>query len=104
MRNRFISATVTVTLMSVTAWGQQAQRPATIAGHPNFNGIWQALNTAIWDLEAHSARSLDDFWGLGAIAAVPAGKSMITGDGKIPYLPAARHLSQHAVPDLSRNR
>lgn len=64
-------------------------RPATIAGHPNLNGIWQTLNTAYWNLEAHSAEGLSDFWGLGAIAAIPAGKSVITGDGKIPYLPAA---------------
>lgn len=75
-------------LMSA-AQAQQAQRPATIGGHPNFNGIWQALNTAYWNLEAHSAQSLDDFWGLGAIAAIPAGKSVIKGDGTIPYLPAA---------------
>ena len=88
MRNRFIGAFFAMALMS-SAWGQQAQRPATIGGHPNFNGIWQALNTAYWNLEAHSAQALDDFWGLGAIAAIPAGKSVITGDGKIPYLPAA---------------
>src|SRR5512143_2270481 len=88
MRNRFIGAFFLAALMS-SAWGQQAQRPATIGGHPNLNGIWQALNTAYWNLEAHSAQGLDDFWGLGAIAAIPAGKSVITGDGKIPYLPAA---------------
>ena len=71
------------------AWGQAA-RPATVAGHPNFNGIWQAIGTAQWNLEAHSAEAIDQFWGLGAIAAIPAGKSYIKGgDGKIPYLPAA---------------
>jgi hypothetical protein len=47
------------------------------------------MNTSYWNLEAHPAEALDDFWGLGAIAAIPAGKSVITGDGKIPYLPAA---------------
>jgi hypothetical protein len=109
MRNHFIGAMLTAALMSA-AWGQApppakqaakqspakqakgpatAQRPATIGGHPNFNGIWQALNTAYWNLEAHSAQGLDDFWGLGAIAAIPAGKSVIKGDGKIPYLPKA---------------
>jgi len=64
------------------------QRPATIGGHPKFNGIWQALNTAYWNLEAHSAAPLDQFWALGAIAAIPAGKSVIR-EGTIPYLPAA---------------
>jgi hypothetical protein len=88
MRSRFIGVILAAAMMS-PAWGQPAQRAATIGGHPNLNGIWQALNTAYWNLEAHSAQGLDDFWGLGAIAAIPAGKSVIKGDGKIPYLPAA---------------
>ena len=71
-----------------TAAAQTAKRPDTIGGHPNFNGIWQAINTANWNLEAHNAEALDDFWGLGAIAAVPAGKSVVRG-GTIPYLPQA---------------
>jgi hypothetical protein len=29
---------------------------ARIAGHPNMNGIWQAMGTAYWNLEDHSAR------------------------------------------------
>jgi hypothetical protein len=60
-----------------------------IAGEPNLNGIWQAVNSAHWNLEAHSAEALKDFWQLGAIAAIPAGLSVIDGDGKIPYLPEA---------------
>ena len=39
-------------------------------GHPNLNGIWQAMNTANWDL------------------AEPGGLSVVEG-GAIPYLPAA---------------
>ena len=89
MRNRFIGAMILGAALMSSAWGQQAQRPATVAGHPNLNGIWQAINTANWNLEAHSAEAIDQFWGLGAIAAVPAGKSVIKGDGKIPYLPKA---------------
>ncbi|HVJ31396.1 MAG TPA: hypothetical protein VNA66_13865, partial [Gammaproteobacteria bacterium] len=38
-----------------------AARPARIAGQPNINGIWQAMNTANWNLEAHSAQKLDEF-------------------------------------------
>jgi hypothetical protein len=87
-RSRFFSAVLGLALAS-SAGAQNQARPATIGGHPNFNGIWQALNTANWNLEAHPAEALGDFWGLGAIAAIPAGKSVITGDGKIPYLPAA---------------
>ena len=55
-----------------------------------MNGIWQAANTAYWNLEAHSAEALsDNFWQLGAIASIPAGQSVIRGGGKIPYLPEA---------------
>src|SRR5262245_49548239 len=67
----------------------QPARPARIAGQPNFNGIWQALGTAHWNLEAHSAEKIPGFYGLGSIAAIPAGQSVVDGDGKIPYLPEA---------------
>jgi hypothetical protein len=74
-----------------TAAGAQAPtaRPARIAGHPNFNGIWQALNTANWNLESHPAEALGNAFGqLGAIAAIPAGQSVVRG-GAIPYTPEA---------------
>jgi hypothetical protein len=63
------------------------ERPR-ISGHPNFNGIWQAMNTAYWNLEGHSAEGLSNFWQLGAIAAIPAGQSVVRG-GTIPYKPEA---------------
>ena len=87
-QNRFFGAALSVVLVS-SASAQEQRRPATIAGHPNFNGVWQTLNTAYWNLEAHSAEPLDAFWGLGAIASIPAGKSVLKGGGTIPYLPAA---------------
>src|SRR5688572_15000616 len=65
-----------------------APRPDRIAGKPNFNGVWQAMGTAYWNLEDHSASDLKQFWQLGAIAAIPAGQSVVEG-GTIPYLPAA---------------
>jgi hypothetical protein len=46
------------------------------------------MNTAHWNLEGHSAEALGEFWKLGAIAAIPAGQSVVVG-GEIPYLPAA---------------
>jgi hypothetical protein len=64
------------------------EKPVRIAGRPNFNGIWQAMNTAYWDLEGHSAEALNEFWQLGAIAAIPAGQSVVRG-GVIPYKPEA---------------
>jgi hypothetical protein len=66
----------------------QLDRPARISGRPNFNGIWQVMNTANWNLESHSAEDLKDFWRLGAIAAIPAGTSVVRG-GTIPYKPEA---------------
>src|SRR5690606_23461448 len=57
-------------------------------GHPDLNGLWQAMGTAHWDLEAHSARALPFAEQMGALAAVPAGQSVVVG-GEIPYLPEA---------------
>ena len=70
------------------AFAQQRERLERIGGKPNLNGIWQALNEANWNIEGHSARGLDEFWQLGAIAAIPAGQSVVVG-GEIPYLPEA---------------
>jgi hypothetical protein len=61
--------------------------PRAWDGHPDLNGIWQALGTANWNLEDHSAEQ-GPVWELGAIAAVPPGMSVVEG-GVIPYLPAA---------------
>lgn len=67
-----------------------AARPARIGGQPNLNGIWQAIGTAHWNLEAHSAEAIPEAWQLGAIGAIPAGQSYVrTNDGKIPYKPEA---------------
>lgn len=57
-------------------------------GRPDLSGVWQALNTANWNLEAHAATALPDLWRLGALGAVPAGQSVVMG-GTIPYLPEA---------------
>ena len=71
-----------------TSEAQSTAPPARIGGHPNLNGVWQAVNTAYWNLEDHSAQGLSAFWQLGALLAIPAGQSVIEG-GTIPYLPAA---------------
>ena len=70
------------------AIAQERERPERIAGKPNLNGIWQALNTAHWNIEGHSAQGLSEFWELGALAAIPAGQSVVVG-GTIPYRPEA---------------
>jgi len=64
-----------------------AARTDRIAGHPNLNGVWQAINTANWNLEGHSA-SATAFPQLGALFAVPPGQSVIAdNNGTIPYTP-----------------
>lgn len=57
--------------------------PRTPDGNPDLNGIWQALGTAHWDLEAHAART-GPFPLFGALGAIPAGLSVVEG-GTIPY-------------------
>jgi hypothetical protein len=86
---RAVTATLAIALVAAASGAQPPlERPARIGGRPNFNGIWQALNTAYWNLESHPAEALNEFWGLGAIAAIPAGTSVVRG-GVIPYRPEA---------------
>lgn len=87
--NRKLLATaVTLAFLAVLSAGTLSAQPARIEGKPNLNGVWQAIGTAHWNLEGHSAEALPDFWQLGAIGAIPAGRSVVEG-GNIPYLPRA---------------
>ena len=61
--------------------------PRTTDGHPNLNGIWQAMNEANWDLLPHTA-NFGRVAALGAEDAAPPGIGWVEG-GEIPYLPAA---------------
>ena len=61
--------------------------PKTPDGDPDFNGIWQALGSAHWDLEDHAARQGPAPL-MGALGAIPAGRSVVVG-GTIPYTPEA---------------
>ena len=76
-------------LAHAQAAAKPAARAARIAGQPNMNGVWQAIGTADWNLEAHSAQKIEGFYQLGSLAAIPAGQSVVDGDGKIPYKPEA---------------
>jgi hypothetical protein len=68
-------------LMPVTIAGQNTPPPSAIArtadGKPNLQGIWQAINTADWDLQVDSAQK-----------GVPAGVGVVEGN-EIPYQPWA---------------
>jgi hypothetical protein len=93
LRNRFIRTILTAAAMMFAANGALAQKldhPAKVGGRPNLNGIWQAINTANWNLEGHSVEGFPKEFGmLGAIGIIPAGESVLKGGGTIPYLPDA---------------
>jgi hypothetical protein len=92
-----------VSLLVTTVSGQQAstyRAPRTPDGHPDLNGIWQALNEANWDIEMHVARPAlalrpgpynpvpaKEVVALGAVGSVPPGVGVV--EGELPYLPAA---------------
>ena len=73
---------------------QAYRAPRNAEGHPDLNGVWEALNTANWDLQDHSAGP-GTMWETGAIGAIPAGQTVVEGDGVIPYLPAALEKKKH---------
>jgi hypothetical protein len=86
---RWAASVVTALLAAAYMTGAVAEIvPERIEGRPNINGVWQALGSAHWNVEGHSAEALPEFWRLGAIGAIPAGRSVVQGE-TIPYLPAA---------------
>jgi hypothetical protein len=102
--------------------------PRTVDGRPDLNGVWQALNTAHFDLEAHAARPAlalmpappraeppglgratpvelpaPEVRALGAVGGVPAGEGVVVG-GEIPYQPwAAAQKAENAKHWLERD-
>src|SRR5687767_15025530 len=63
--------------LQVSGQAQRYQPPRTADGKPDLQGVWQALNTAVWDIQDHNAS-------LG----VPAGQGIVEGN-EIPYRPEA---------------
>lgn len=70
-------------------------------GKPDLNGVWQVMNRANFNLEAHSASASlqlvdgpvvplphPDILALGSLGSVPAGLGVVQG-GKIPYKKSA---------------
>jgi hypothetical protein len=82
--SRSVSSVVALCVCALLAAPAFAQSKAK---QPNLSGIWQAANTAGWELEAHAAEA-GPKPDLGALLVVPPGPGVVVG-GQIPYLPAA---------------
>ena len=98
------AAAAMVALVSMYSESQTTttyRAPRAPGNRPDFNGIWQALNTANYDIEAHVARPAmalrpgpfgpvpaAPVLALGAVGAVPGGMGVVEG-GELPYRPEA---------------
>ena len=66
-----------VAAQAPAAGTQAGPIPRTADGKPNVSGVWQAINTAAWDIQGHSAQK-----------DIPAGQGVVEGN-VIPYQPWA---------------
>src|SRR5437868_13280686 len=95
----FIAALAAAAPMAAQTAAYRA--PRAPGGHPDLNGIWQAINEANFDLEAHNARPAlalqpgpfgpvpaAPVLALGAVGSVPPSLGVVEG-GEIPYKPEA---------------
>src|SRR5579862_1724107 len=91
-------------LTPLLAQTSTSYKPArTPDGQPDLNGLWQALNTANWDIEEHAAEKAPYAELVGTYLAQPAGLSVVEG-GTIPYKPEAlekrnRYRAERLHPD-----
>src|SRR5215472_5123706 len=92
-----IPSLVLVTAMTVFGQAPRQHSARAAATHPDLNGIWEAMNEADYDLEAHNAQPAmavrpgpfgpvpaAPVLALGAVGAVPPSLGVVEG-GEIPY-------------------
>jgi hypothetical protein len=84
--NVLAAASMALACSVVLDAGQAAagKAPRTHDGKPDFSGVWQAMNTANWDIEPHAAEQGPKQF--GALFSVPPGAGVVEG-GEIPYKP-----------------
>ncbi len=102
-------AVALVSLSSLTGQTRTSNIPR-LNGNPNLDGLWQAVNTANWDIQAHSARAAlairpgpvvpvpaKELLAFGAVGSVPSGLSVVEGD-ELPYKPEALKKNRRIRP------
>ena len=77
-----VLVTLAVTLIPAPAQTGAAEVPRAWDGHPDLNGIWQAIGTANWNIQDHPASA--GLPAMGAIGAIPPGQGVVEGN-QIPY-------------------
>lgn len=87
MRSGQAVLAVALALLPALCLAQAYEAALTPDGNPDLNGIWQALGTAHWNVEGHSAAA-GPVVELGALGAIPGGLGIVVG-GEIPYQPWA---------------
>ena len=92
-----LAAPLLVMLSIISVAAESDLVPRTADEKPDFNGIWQAIGSAHWDIEPHAA-DFSPLVELGAIGAIPAGLGIVEGGG-IPYTSQARAKAQENRAD-----
>ena len=97
-----------VTIASNPSVTGQARTPGVprVNGKPDLNGIWQTINTANWNIQAHTAKAAlamrpgpvvpvpaKEVVAFGAVGSVPSGLGVVDGN-ELPYLPEALKKKQ----------
>lgn len=100
LKPRFYALLAAPLIVALSVAGLAAESdfvPRTADEKPDFNGIWQAIGSAHWNIEPHAA-DFGPLVELGAIGAIPAGLGVVEG-GNIPYTAEARAKQQENRAD-----